>query len=94
MMRSDSLGGSVFEEGPALLRAGASGATTLKGAVAGVGSLRAGALHLAHPLASALGLSAGQRLLAVRGSDRGLTLVVKGPLADEALRHPELPEFA
>jgi hypothetical protein len=44
-------------------------------------------------LPAELGVSAGARLLAVRGSGRALGFVAQGPIYDEALRHPELAEL-
>jgi hypothetical protein len=41
----------------------------------------------------AVGVQAGQRLLAVRGSCTGLGFVARGPIYEEALRHPELELF-
>ena len=38
----------------------------------------------------AVGLRPGSRLLVVRGSGRALGFVARGPIYDEALRHPEL----
>jgi hypothetical protein len=47
--------------------------------------------HLLVP--SAVGLQPGTRLLAVRGSGRALGFLVRGPIYDEALKHPELEVF-
>jgi len=41
-----------------------------------------------------LGVEPGDRLLTVRGSRYGLGFVARGPIYAEALRHPELEEFA
>jgi hypothetical protein len=41
-------------------------------------------------LPPAVGMQPGNRLLAVRGSGRALGFVARGPIYDEALRHPEL----
>lgn len=38
----------------------------------------------------AVGMRPGSRLLAVRGSGRALGFVARGPIYDEALKHPEL----
>jgi len=42
---------------------------------------------------AAAGARAGDRLLAVRGSGRALGFVARGPIFDEARRHPELASF-
>jgi hypothetical protein len=39
-------------------------------------------------------VKAGDRLLAVRGSCYGLGFVARGPIYEEALKHPELEVFA
>ena len=39
---------------------------------------------------SAVGVQPGSRLLVVRGSGRALGFVARGPIYEEALRHPEL----
>ncbi len=39
---------------------------------------------------AAVGVQPGGRLLAVRGSGRALGFVARGPIYEEALRHPEL----
>ena len=44
-------------------------------------------------LPPAVGMKAGDRLLAVRGSRYGLGFAAKGPVYEEALRHPELDVF-
>jgi hypothetical protein len=36
----------------------------------------------------------GDRLLAVRGSRLALGFVAQGPIYEEALKHPELPELS
>jgi hypothetical protein len=36
----------------------------------------------------------GDNLLTVRGSRYGLGFVARGPIYDEALKHPELPRFS
>jgi hypothetical protein len=41
----------------------------------------------------AVGVQLGDRLLAVRGSGRALGFVTRGPIYEEALRHPELTVF-
>lgn len=41
----------------------------------------------------AFGIEKGDRLLAVRGSGMGPSFLVKGPIKEEALKHPELEEF-
>ena len=40
------------------------------------------------------GVEPGDRLLTVRGSRYGLGCVARGPIYEEALRHPELEVFA
>jgi hypothetical protein len=39
---------------------------------------------------AAVGVQSGDRLLAVRGSGRALGFVARGPIYEEALKHPEL----
>lgn len=39
------------------------------------------------------GIRAGLKLLAARGSELGLALIVKGPIVNEARKHPELHLF-
>jgi hypothetical protein len=39
-----------------------------------------------------VGIGAGERLLAVRGSGRALGFVARGPIFDEALKYPELEQ--
>ena len=41
-----------------------------------------------------VGVEPGDRLLTVRGSRYGLGFVARGPIYAEALKHPELEEFA
>jgi hypothetical protein len=41
-----------------------------------------------------IGVKPGDRLLAVRGSCYGLGFVARGPIYEEALKHPELEVFA
>jgi hypothetical protein len=43
---------------------------------------------------AAVGVQPGDRLLAVRGSGRALGFVARGPIYEEALRHPELACFS
>ena len=45
-------------------------------------------------LPSAVQAGPGDRLLAVRGSGLGLGFVARGPIYDEALRHPELTQLS
>lgn len=40
-----------------------------------------------------VGVEPGDRLLAVRGSRYGLGLVARGPIYEEALKHPKLEVF-
>jgi hypothetical protein len=40
-----------------------------------------------------VGVQPGSRLLAVRGSGRALGFLARGPIYDEAKRHPELKTF-
>ncbi len=51
-----------------------------------------GAGHLVVP--PEVDVNPGDRLLAVRGSGRALGFVTRGPIYDEALKHPELEPFA
>ncbi len=44
-------------------------------------------------LPSAVGILPGDRLLVVRGSGRALGFIVRGPIYDKALAHPELEIF-
>jgi hypothetical protein len=44
-------------------------------------------------LPAEVGVGAGTRLLAVRGSGRALGFLTRGPIYDEALRHPGLEEW-
>jgi hypothetical protein len=44
-------------------------------------------------LPAEVGIGPGTRLLAVRGSGRALGFVARGPIYDEALKHPELEEL-
>jgi hypothetical protein len=39
------------------------------------------------------GIAKGSALLTVRGSNVGLTFIVKGPIIEEARKHPELETF-
>jgi hypothetical protein len=41
-----------------------------------------------------VGVHPGDRLLVVRGSGRALGFVARGPILDEALKHPELEVFS
>jgi hypothetical protein len=43
--------------------------------------------------AAVLGVDPGDRLLVVRGSGQALGFVARGPIFDEALKHPELEVF-
>jgi hypothetical protein len=45
------------------------------------------------PLPAEVDAKPGERLLAVRGSGRALGFVARGPIYEEALRHPELESF-
>jgi hypothetical protein len=42
---------------------------------------------------AAVAVQPGDRLLAVRGSGRALGFVARGPIYEEALRHPDLACF-
>ena len=42
---------------------------------------------------AAVGVGRGERLLVVRGSGRALGFIVRGPIYEEALKHPELMSF-
>jgi hypothetical protein len=44
-------------------------------------------------LPSQVGVQPGQRLLVVRGSGHALGFVTRGPIYEEALRHPEIEVF-
>lgn len=39
------------------------------------------------------GIRAGDHLLTVRGSGLALGFIIGGPVAEEAMRHPDLPVF-
>jgi bifunctional DNA-binding transcriptional regulator/antitoxin component of YhaV-PrlF toxin-antitoxin module len=41
----------------------------------------------------AFGLEKGDRLLVIRDSRMGPSFIVKGPIIEEALKHPELVEL-
>ncbi|MDD3828168.1 MAG: hypothetical protein PHY79_19560 [Anaerolineae bacterium] len=47
--------------------------------------------HLVIP--AEVGVRPGDRLLVVRGSGRALGFMARGPIYDQALRHPELETF-
>jgi hypothetical protein len=45
------------------------------------------------PLEVEVGVKPGDKLLTVRGSRYGLGFIAKGPIYEEAVKHPELPCF-
>jgi len=45
------------------------------------------------PVPAAVGIEPGDMLLVVRGSGRALGFLTRGPIYEEALRHPELLSF-
>jgi len=45
------------------------------------------------PVPAAAGIQPGDRLLVVRGSGRALGFLTRGPIYEEALRHPEVDAF-
>jgi hypothetical protein len=55
-----------------------------RGRVAGLGRVAAPAK---------VGVQPGERLLAVRGSGRALSFVARGPIYEEALKHPNIQVF-
>jgi bifunctional DNA-binding transcriptional regulator/antitoxin component of YhaV-PrlF toxin-antitoxin module len=52
-----------------------------------------GSLHLSHKLAEHLNLNNCAMLIVARGSGNGPGFIAKGPIFDEALKHPELQVF-
>lgn len=52
-----------------------------------------GGLRLLPPVLEAYGVKPEGRLLAARGSYMGIGMLVKGPIVNEAVRHPEIPVF-
>lgn len=52
-----------------------------------------GSLALSAPALDAYGVTPGNRLLAVRGSNVGVGMIVRGPIIEEALKHPEIEVF-
>jgi hypothetical protein len=52
-----------------------------------------GILQIPLPVLEGYGIKTGDRLLAVRGSGLGTGFIVRGPIVQEALKHPELEIF-
>jgi hypothetical protein len=55
--------------------------------------LRGGAVEMPAGLLGKCGIYAGDHLLVVRGSRMAVAFAVRGPIVDEARRHPELQVF-
>lgn len=55
--------------------------------------LRQGSICLPTATLETFGLKTGDRLLVIRGSRLAIAFAVKGPIVDEAGRHPELALF-
>jgi len=56
--------------------------------------LRRGRVVIPLEMLAKYGIKAGARLLVIRGSGRALGFAVRGPIVEEAERHPELDVFA
>ena len=52
-----------------------------------------GTIMLNFPALKAYGVKSGDYLLSIRGSNIGLGLAVRGPIIEEAKKHPEIPVF-
>jgi hypothetical protein len=52
-----------------------------------------GSITLAETILAEYGVKTGDRLLVVRGSGLGPGFIVRGPIVEEALKHPELEVF-
>lgn len=52
-----------------------------------------GCLPLPPGALEAYGVKPGDHLLAIRGSNVGVGMIVKGPIIEEALKHPEIEVF-
>ena len=59
----------------------------------GRAELRRGRIEVPKKALEAYGIHAGDRLLVIRGSGRALGFAVRGPIVEEAKRHPELEVF-
>jgi bifunctional DNA-binding transcriptional regulator/antitoxin component of YhaV-PrlF toxin-antitoxin module len=55
---------------------------------------KGGTLNLPSPFLDGYGIKAGDRLLVVRGSGLAPGFIVRGPIVEEALNHPELEMFS
>ncbi|MBN2399672.1 MAG: hypothetical protein JXI33_04955 [Candidatus Aminicenantes bacterium] len=53
-----------------------------------------GSLRVPPPALAKFGIEVGSRLLVVRGSGRALGFAVRGPIVEEAGKHPDLEIFA
>ncbi len=53
-----------------------------------------GSLMVPPPALAKFGVAIGSRLLVIRGSGRALGFAVRGPIVEEAGKHPELELFA
>jgi len=89
-----ALEGSVFGSGASDAAAAGVGAVIRrKNTVFCQATLDGSVLSVPGDMLAACGVAAGDKLLVIRGSDRGVTMVVRGPLVEEALGHPELEVF-
>jgi bifunctional DNA-binding transcriptional regulator/antitoxin component of YhaV-PrlF toxin-antitoxin module len=52
-----------------------------------------GSLFVPAPALAKFGIEVGNRLLVIRGSGRALGFAVRGPIVEEAARHPGLASF-
>ncbi len=99
LMKPDSLRkapfGSVLEEHPELTGSGESAdrVSTIRGRTFCGVDLKKGRFILPPRAMAAYGVTPGGRLLVIRGSGLGPGFAVRGPIIDEAKRHPELEVF-
>jgi len=56
--------------------------------------LRGGRVVIPLETLAKYGIESGDKLLVIRGSGRALGFAVRGPIVEEADRHPELDVFA
>ena len=54
---------------------------------------RGGSLNIATDILARYGITKGDNLLVVRGSGLALGFIIRGPIVDEALKHPELEVY-
>ena len=52
-----------------------------------------GTLNVQSPILDAYGIKTGDSLLVIRGSGLALGFIIRGPIVQEALNHPELEVF-